>query len=144
MTEISTYFIHAILKVDEMGAFISPEFEDMLFKKFEQLLCEEKKRSFAVNGIADHIHLLFEYDDSIEYLINLIEQIKEKTALWVNRIITPDFFQWKRCTPLFICEDEEMEEWVYFIEKQKIIHREQTFSQEYRKIIERGHIVMDI
>lgn len=144
MIKISTCFIHAILKVDEMGAFISPEWEDVLFQKIEHFLSQEKKRSIAVNGIADHVHILFEYDGSAAYLIDLIEQIKVKSALWINRTIVPDFFQWKSHTPLFICENEEMLEWADFIQQQKKVHKEDAFSHEYRKIIEKGRIISEI
>lgn len=138
MNQLNQLFsIYSILMVDEMGAFISPEWERDLYLKIEEFLSDQQCRILYINGMADHIHILFNYEHSPKFLISIMDAVKEYSALWINRLISPEFFRWKSKSPYFRSdENQQIKIWSDNILNQKSIHKVQTFTQEYIHIIE--------
>jgi REP element-mobilizing transposase RayT len=88
-----------------------------------------------INGMQDHIHLLF-LQNPQRSAAEIIKQIKGSSSHWINqqKIIQLQF-AWQTGYGVFSVSESQLEKAYLYIKNQKEHHRRKTFSEEYDEFI---------
>lgn len=85
----------------------------------------------CINGIEDHIHILFQLDPGYS-LSELVKNIKGESSYWVNNSnFINNKFLWQTGYGAFSVSESKLKEIQDYILKQKEHHRKMSFKDEY-------------
>jgi REP element-mobilizing transposase RayT len=135
--------LHTIFEVDEREAFIAPEWENSLSKIISETMDDYGYTCLIVKGMPDHIHLLYQHHENVEFLHELLKNVKKKTTKWINKQLKKGCFLWKASSPIFTLDDFTGGQYYEKISMQKEIHKHYTFFEEYKMIIE-DNLLLDV
>ena len=77
-------YIHAVFAVKRRHCLISPEWEEELYKYISGILRNHKHKMLIINGMADHIHILFGLHPA-QSISQCMQTIKGQSSEWINR-----------------------------------------------------------
>ncbi|HXI25908.1 MAG TPA: transposase [Pyrinomonadaceae bacterium] len=80
---LSSVLIHLIFSTKNREPFITTEIAVELQPYMATILRELKSPSLAIDGTADHIHVLFSLSRTIT-VAELVEQVKTSTSKWIK------------------------------------------------------------
>jgi putative transposase len=110
-----------------------------LFMKFQ--LKKSGCIPIAVNGMHDHVHLLFAMNYQIS-LMDLIKQVKGSTSHMINqKKLCQGKFSWQDGFAAFSVSQSKVRDVVSYIGRQKEHHARKTFVQEW-EAFEQAHAYM--
>jgi putative transposase len=75
--------IHAVFSVQERDSKILDNWKDELYKYITGIIQNNKHKLLAINGMPDHIHILFGLRPS-QSLSDLMQDIKGHSSKWIN------------------------------------------------------------
>jgi len=132
---LSSILIHLIFSTKNREPFITPAVETELHPYMAKIFRELKSPSLAINGTADHVHILFSLGRVIA-IADLLEEIKTETSKWI-KTKGPEFgnFHWQRGYGAFSIGQSQVEAVKKYIHGQKEHHRRTTFQEEYREFL---------
>jgi len=88
-----------------------------------------------INGMPDHIHLLFLQNPKIA-IADTIKQVKGNTSHWINeKDLIQDKFAWQNGYAAYSVSESQLERVFRYIRNQKEHHQKKTFIQEYDEFI---------
>jgi putative transposase len=76
--------IHTIFAVKNRQSLITEDFQDRLFKYMISVFRNNGHKVLSINGMPDHIHILFGYRPS-QSLSKLIQEVKRDSSEWINK-----------------------------------------------------------
>ncbi|MGA2668730.1 MAG: IS200/IS605 family transposase [Ignavibacteria bacterium] len=76
-------YIHLIFAVSGRINLIKNEWKDELYKFIAGIIRNDKQKLIAINGVGDHVHLLFGLKPDIA-LLTLVRDIKANSSKFVN------------------------------------------------------------
>ena len=128
-------WIHAIWATKERQPFITNKVEkqihDLLRKELIEMGCPVR----IVNGMPDHVHLLFLLNPQ-KSIAEVIKQIKGSSSHFINeQNLIPEKFSWQTGYASYSVSESQLEKVFQYIRNQKSHHRKKTFSQEYEEFI---------
>ena len=91
---------------------------------------------YRINGVEDHLHLLIDLPPTVT-LANLLRDIKASSSLWLKQNAAfPQFKGWAEgyAALTYAWRDKEMI--VDYIKKQREHHKQVSFLDEYRALLE--------
>ena len=95
-------------------------------------------RVAAVNGMPDHIHLLFLLNPKMA-VTDIVKHIKGESSHWINQQkLIPEKFAWQTGFAAFSVSDRHVDKVVHYIKNQKTHHSSITFEKEY-EVLELEH-----
>ncbi len=84
-----------------------------------------------INGMPDHIHLLFLLNQQLS-IAEVIKQVKGNTSHWINeQSILPGKFSWQTGYGAFSVSEFQLERVYHYIRNQKQHHQKKSFIEEY-------------
>jgi len=86
MTMANTYtqiYIQVVFAVQGRQCLIQPEHKEEIYKYITGIVTNQGQKMLAVNGVADHIHLLVGMKPSIA-LSDLVREIKSSSSAFIN------------------------------------------------------------
>jgi putative transposase len=90
----------------------------------------------VVNGMPDHVHLLFLQNPS-RAMTEIIKNIKGNSSHWINQNELCDLpFSWQTGYAAFSVSDEILDRVCRYVANQKLHHESETFMGEYKNLIE--------
>ena len=97
----------------------------------------------AINGIADHVHLLVRYRSDLSHS-EMLQQVKGRSSKWINETF-PQFghFSWQEGYGGFTVSKSLVPTVAAYIARQKEHHREQDFKSEFLELLRRHEIEFD-
>jgi REP element-mobilizing transposase RayT len=97
----------------------------------------------AINGLTDHVHILFKQNPSIS-LDELLKRVRLSSAWSLNNHLLPNKrFAWKNTYYAFTIGGEEIGEHKEYIESQEEIHLSLSTDEELQKLIEEYQLKYD-
>ncbi len=132
----SNFMFHSILEVEALETFIAPEWEDVLSNIIANRMRDNGNRCLIVKGMPDHIHVLYKHSGNMENLLDLFNLIKDETSDWINSKLQGDRFLWKNFIPIFALDDFIGGQYYEKINRQRELHKQYAFYEEYKMIIE--------
>jgi putative transposase len=140
---LSSILIHLVFSTKNREPFITPAIEPELHPYMARIFRALKSPSLAIDGTADHVHILFSLGRVIK-VAELVEEVKTESSKWI-KTKGQDFrnFHWQRGYGAFSIGQSNVAEVTRYIRSQKQHHRRVTFQDEYRKFLERYEIDYD-
>lgn len=125
-------YYHIVWATKEREPFIIPEIEAKLYNyikyKTQEFNCEIK----AVNGMADHIHLIASIPPTIA-VSEYIRKIKGSSSNYLNKNLT-NRFQWQNGYGVFTVGVRNLEIAINYVKNQKEHHQKGTIIKALESI----------
>lgn len=127
-------WVHGIICTKHRQRLITPVAEPTIHQWIVEELINLECRLRAINGVEDHIHLLFLLNSKYA-LSQVFKQIKGTVSHRVNQAdLIPDKFTWQTGYSAFSVSPSRLDQTELYIQKQKEHHRLETYYQEMEKI----------
>ena len=140
---LTKVWIHSILGVKNNQAWISVEIAPSIYKHIEENLLSIDCKPRIINGVKDHIHLLFLLSQKIS-IVDLEKKIKGETSHWINQqdLMTNEF-SWQVGYGAFSVSESNVKVVQSYIKTQKEHHKKMTFEEEYNLFLEKHGILIN-
>ena len=129
---LSILWVHVIFSTKNREPLINAENEPFIFSNIKEALNKMNCRLLSINGVEDHIHILFQLHPSV-CLADCIKQIKASTSFNRNLQNKNDYFQWQEGYAAYSISQNRLEKVSRYIQNQKIIHKNRSFKEELEK-----------
>jgi len=97
----------------------------------------------VVGGIADHVHVLFDMGKMVAP-VKFVEHVKRESSKFVKTLGTQyKRFYWQRGYGMFSVSPKDRDEAEHYVRKQEEHHRQRTFQDEYRAMLNQYGIDFD-
>jgi hypothetical protein len=97
----------------------------------------------AINGMPDHVHILFGYRPS-QSLSDLMQDIKGSSSRWINENgLVKQKFSWQQGYGAFSYSKSNLSNVIQYIRKQKEHHKKRSFIDEYEGLLNEFEIDYD-
>jgi putative transposase len=111
-----------------------------LFKYITGIITNKNHKLLAINGVSDHIHILFGLNPSIA-LSDIVRDIKNNSSKFINqKKWLPGHFEWQEGYGGFSYSKSERPKIIKYIENQEEHHRNTSFRKEYLNYLESHEI----
>ena len=136
-------YIQAVFAVKYRAAVIGEAWQHELFTVIGNLINETGCQTIIVNGVADHVHCFFGLRPSVA-LSDVMKIAKAKSTKWLNESrLLPERFEWQEGYGAFSYSQSHRDKVRRYIQKQAEHHRQETFADEYRKLLNRFEVLYD-
>lgn len=135
-------YMHIIFAVKGRASLILPSFEDELYKYICGACHNRKHHVRAINGTADHIHLLVGMHPA-ESVSELVRTIKIETSKWIHAKFNIKEFAWQSGFAAFSYSKTFLPQVERYIANQKEHHHKHTFKEELENIFNLADINYD-
>jgi REP element-mobilizing transposase RayT len=131
-------WIHTIFGTKNFDPMIHQQLESTLYhhikehleKDFESTVC-------AINGMPDHLHILFRLNPNYS-VKDILKNIKGESSHWVNQgNLTKMKFAWQTGYGAFSVSESIVQKVCRYIENQKEHHRAKTYLEEYEEFMKK-------
>jgi putative transposase len=95
------------------------------------ILTNQRHKSIIINGISNHVHILFGLNPSIS-VSDTVHEIKRSSSLFINKQkLCPERFSWQEGYGAFTYSRSQLNDLYKYIENQENHHKNRTFRDEY-------------
>lgn len=134
---------HAIFSTKDRAPFINAELKEQLFPYMIGILRELKAKTLAINGVEDHVHLLFALPPSLS-IADAMRVLKTNSSRWVHETwATRRTFSWQSGYGAFSVSQSNIASVVEYIRGQEEHHRKMTFQEEFIVFLKKHGIEYD-
>lgn len=127
---LNKIWIHAVLGTKKSKPFIKHEFENKVYDFLKKQLMELGCYVEIINGMPDHIHVLFVLNRS-RSVSEVMKQLKGSSSHWINaEKLTLHKFEWQVGYGAFSVSEFNVDMVTNYIKRQKEHHANKTYSQE--------------
>ena len=127
--------MHYVWGTKKRQPFITPELKPLLYEQIRQIAKENGFHLNFINGVADHVHLLFALD-SVTTISHIPKMLKGASSRWVNENqLIEEHFEWQDGYGAFSVSPQNIAMVRNYIRNQEKHHQKLTFEQEI-KILE--------
>lgn len=132
-------YMHIIFAVGNRRSLISKTFEKNIYQYIAAACANRKHFLYAINGTADHIHLLLGMhpDESIS---NLVKSVKTQSTRFINENFLHDTFCWQSGYAAFSYSKSMVPIVKKYIDNQKEHHKRISFHDEFIDILNKAKI----
>ncbi|HCI54800.1 MAG TPA: IS200/IS605 family transposase [Bacteroidales bacterium] len=135
--------IQTVFSVQNRDCIIHKSWKDELYKYITGIIQNNGHKLLAINGMPDHIHILFGLRPS-QSISELLQDIKGSSSKWINekRFICRKF-TWQEGYGAFSYSKSELQNVIQYINNQAIHHKKKTFVEEYLEVLKEFEIDYD-
>ena len=127
---------HIIISTHHRRSTITPDFESDLYRVIANYFSKKKYFLHAINGMPEHIHILFDLNPTMS-LSDVIGELKRETSLWMKQSgFFPQFDGWCSDFCALGVSLSVKPNVIRYIQSQKTHHQKATFDDEISKIYE--------
>jgi putative transposase len=114
---------------------------DELYRFIWGLLKARDCHLYRIGGVEDHVHILTSLHPTVA-LADLVKEIKTTSSAWIKgRGAFPLFEHWQEGYGAFTLDAAARPDLIDYIKNQEEHHRERSFVEELRELVERYHLV---
>ena len=134
---------HVVFSTKHREPLISTEMRDPLFKYVGGIITAQKGTPLAINGVADHMHILLRMPTDVSYA-DMLRAIKANSSKWMNdEIRGPREFAWQTGYSAFSVSKSVKDAVETYIHKQEEHHQRVSFKEELIALLEKHGIDYD-
>ncbi len=134
---------HVVFATKERAPWIDQGMRPVLFKKMGGIIKEAGDLPLAINGMADHVHILLKMR-SDNCLAELVRGVKSCTSGWIHRTREDlAHFGWQNGYGGFTVSHTHTAKVREYIENQEEHHKERTLDQELLRLCRRNGVEID-
>ena len=135
--------LQLVFAVQYRVSLIHETWKDELYKYMTGIVQQHKHKMIIVNGMPDHIHMLIGMRPT-QSLSELMQDVKGSSSAWINeRKLTKSRFQWQEGYGAFSYSKRILPGIINYIKNQEEHHRQKTFIEEYKELLQEFEIVYD-
>lgn len=135
--------IQAVFAVQNRNCAISEHWKEELFKYITGILQNHNHKMIAINGMSDHIHILFGYRPT-QSLSELMQDVKGSSSKWINeKRLTGTKFSWQEGYGAFSYTKKELPIVINYINTQAEHHHKTSFIDEYLDLLKEFNVEYD-
>lgn len=139
-TQIHIQFVFA---VKYRTATIHFSWKDELYKYITGIIQHHKHKLIAINGMADHIHILVGIRPK-QSISDLMQDVKASSSKWINeKQLAQGRFEWQEGYGAFSYGKSQLKDVVAYINNQEEHHRIKTFKEEYIDFLQKFEVEYD-
>ena len=128
-------WIHAVYATKGRERLIDSKIERQVYDHKKAELIEMKCPVRIINGMPDHVHLLFLQNPKLA-ITDIIKQVKGATSHWINeQNLCERKFAWQVGYAAFSVSESQLEKVYLYILNQKKHHKQKSFLEEYDEFI---------
>lgn len=133
-THTELYF-HALFAVKDRKKLIRKGMKVPLYTYIKSVFKMEGQHLIAINGTADHVHLLFRISAS-KSIADLMRDVKALSSRYINQNgLSSKPFYWEHGYGAFSCAHGQVPRIRQMIERQELYHEHKTFYDEYTELM---------
>ena len=135
--------IHAVFAVQNRISLISKDWQERLYKYIIAIMQKHGHKVLSIGGMPDHVHILFG-SRPIQALSALMQEVKRDSSEWINQSkFVIGKFAWQEGYGAFSYSKSQIPNVANYIENQEEHHAKQSFTEEYRKILDNFGVEYD-
>ena len=133
-------YLHFVFAVKFREALLQAKQQKEVFPFIAGLINSMGHKSYAVNGMPDHVHVFMSMSPA-KSPAETIKEIKRASSNFINeKKWFPGKFQWQNGYGCFSYGKSQVDTVVIYILNQKEHHRKATFKEEYMAFLQRFEI----
>jgi putative transposase len=127
--------IHVVFAVKRRENVIRKIHRTELYKYMSGIISKKKHKPLAINGIGDHVHILFGLNPSIA-LSDIVRDIKNNSSRFINeKRWVAGHFEWQAGYGGFSYSRSQRSDVINYIDNQEEHHKMNSFRTEYLDIL---------
>lgn len=135
--------IQTVFSVQNRHCIISDSWKNELYKYITGIIKNNKHKLLAINGMPDHIHILFGLRPA-QSISDLLQDIKGNSSKWINeKKFTKGKFSWQEGYGAFSYRKSDISQIINYIKNQQEHHRRKSFTEEYLELLKEFNIDYD-
>ncbi len=136
----SQIYIQVVFAVKGRQNLISKDWKDELYKYITGICTNNQQKLIAINGVADHIHILIGLKPAMA-LSDLIREIKTSSSKFISeKGWIKGNFNWQERYGAFSYAHSQLDSVIAYIQNQEIHHQTKTFKEEYLNFLDKFDI----
>ena len=136
----SQIYIQIVFAVLNRNATIQPEWEEQLYRYITGIIQNKGQKLLAINGSADHIHILIGMKPDC-CISDLVREIKKSSNTFIKeKRFTRFAFRWQEGFGAFSYGHSQLDQVIQYISNQKIHHKKRTFKEEYLDFLKKYQV----
>ena len=133
-------YIHLIFSPKYRETLLNKKIRHEVFSYISGIITKRKHKSIIINGMQDHIHILFGANPN-DKISDLVGCIKKESSSFIN---SKDWFynkfHWQEGYGAFSYSKSQLNNIYDYIAKQEIHHKRRTFREEYIECLRKFEI----
>ncbi len=143
MSTFRQILYHIVFATKNREQTLVTEHQESLYKYMRGTINNNKSKLYRINGMEDHINILSDLHPSV-CLSDFVKDIKVSSSIWLKDSGKfPDFDSWQVGYGAFTSSVKEKPILMEYIKNQKQHHAEESFLEEYKRILIENEIVFE-
>jgi len=127
--------IQVVFAVKRRECILKKQHRNEIYKYINGILTNKNHKLLAINGVSDHIHILFGLNPSVA-LSDIVRDVKNNSSKFINeKKWINGHFEWQSGYGGFSYSRSQRPDVISYIENQEEHHKKNTFRTEYLDIL---------
>ncbi len=136
-------YIHLVFAVKYRERLLKKEIRSEVFKYISGIISNRRHKSIIINGMSDHIHILFGANPN-DKISDLVGCIKKESSTFINsKGWLNGKFHWQDGYGAFSCSRSQLDNVYNYIHNQEQHHKTRSFKEEYMALLKKFSIEYD-
>jgi putative transposase len=124
-------YVQLVFAVKNREASLSTNIRPRVFEYMSGILTNQRHKSIIINGISNHVHILFGLHPSLS-VADTVHEIKRSSSLFINKEKLCRYrFSWQEGYGGFTYSRSQINDLYNYINNQETHHINRTFHDEY-------------
>jgi REP element-mobilizing transposase RayT len=138
---LDNVLVHLVFSTKNRTAWLTPAIREELAPYLVGVLRNHGCRPLQVNGVEDHVHLLFALART-KSIAQIVEEVKTGSSKWVKTKGVPSF-AWQVGYGVFSVSPEDADAAIAYVREQESHHKKVSFMDEFRALMREAGIEID-
>ena len=133
---------HIVFSTNNREAWVSQSIEERVWEYLGGIARNNDIVPLKIGSIDDHVHLVASIPPTLS-ISRAVQLLKGGSSLWFHETFRRNAFAWQDGYGAFTVSESQLPEVLRYVEAQREHHRQQTFQEEYRALLDRHGINYD-
>ena len=143
MSTFTQIYYHIVFSTKNREPVLCADGREELFRYIWGIIRNKNSHIYRINAVEDHLHILSSLHPTVA-LADFIKDIKVASNGWIKeRQPFPHFNSWQDGYGAFTASHADKDRLIEYIKNQQEHHRQETFLDEYRRLLKEAGIEFD-
>jgi putative transposase len=136
-------YVQLVFAVKNRETALRKEIRPHVFAYMSGILTNQKHKSIIINGLSNHVHILFGLNPSIS-VSDTVHEVKRSSTLFINtERLCDGRFSWQEGYGAFSYSRSQISDIYNYIKNQEETHKIKTFQKEYVQYLNKREMEFD-